>query len=267
MRSEHLWAIALSGSADINTEHDSAHQRTLLGNLEAARRVADPGRILAVTLEQNRPWWEPELRDLPMGHVGAQPFDRGSGVALLFGALALYRKDPQAEVAVFTRGQHPAGLLRDARNQIARLDPGQDVTLFASTSEDREQGGTLVIPRLGSSDQGPSLVSSLITAERGRVAGRALVSSGILFGRAEALIDLYEAAQPLLTRRMMREFYDQDPFSREAAHGIYPFLTSVDLFSDVLSAAPDRLLVAKLGAKSTHNPATASLQPVSVARA
>lgn len=265
MRSEHLWAIALSGSTDGNTEQDGAHERTLLGNLEAARRVADPGRILAVTLEQNRPWWEPALRDLPMGHVGAQPFDRGSGVALLFGALALYRKDPEAEVAVFTQGEHSASLLRDARQQLARVDPGQDVTLFASAVEDREQGGTLVIPRLGSSDQGPSLVSSLVTAERGRVAGRALLSTGILFGRAEALIDLYEAAQPLLTRRMMREFYDQDPFSREAAHGIYPFLTSIDLFADVLSAAPDRLLVSKLGASNACAAASVAVQP-SVAR-
>lgn len=73
--------------------------------LELARAVAPPARIMVVVLEQERPWWRRALSDHPGHNIVEQPFDRGSGVAILMGVLAIERSDPEAQVSLFGAGE------------------------------------------------------------------------------------------------------------------------------------------------------------------
>ncbi len=69
---------------------------------ELARAVRNAGAIggsvLAVVLEAEEPWWRPQLVGGPADGVLIQPFERGSGIALLAAVLRVFGEDPAARI-------------------------------------------------------------------------------------------------------------------------------------------------------------------------
>ncbi|MEL6186253.1 MAG: hypothetical protein AAFU79_16635 [Myxococcota bacterium] len=63
--------------------------------------TGDPTRVVCVVLEQDRPWWGPQLDSGAL--VIEQPFDRGSGPAVWAGAFAVAQRDAHAKVRLLGR--------------------------------------------------------------------------------------------------------------------------------------------------------------------
>ena len=68
--------------------------------LAQARAFAPPARIVLALLERDRPWWAPLLAEHPPENVIEQPFDRGSGTAVLMGALLVVGRDVDAQLLI-----------------------------------------------------------------------------------------------------------------------------------------------------------------------
>lgn len=106
-----LWCLvtwAYDGQATPSSSVD-----TLKRALAQARAFAPPSRIVVALFERDRPWWSPLLGELPVDNIIQQPFDRGSGTAVLMGALLVERRDPEAQLLILgdERGRVAAGVL------------------------------------------------------------------------------------------------------------------------------------------------------------
>ena len=70
---------------------------------EQARRSVAPERIVYSVLEQDRPWWAPELAGHAPENIIEQPFDRGSVPGVFLAAMSIERRDANAWVHLFGR--------------------------------------------------------------------------------------------------------------------------------------------------------------------
>jgi hypothetical protein len=75
------------------------------------------GPRVAVVLEAEQPWWESKIGEAEVRLV--QPFDRGSGVALLAALIHVFRSDPTARILVH---RTPPEDLRAARGLLPKLE-------------------------------------------------------------------------------------------------------------------------------------------------
>lgn len=86
--------------------------------------TGDLERVVCVVLEQDRPWWGPQLTGGPL--VIEQPFDRGSGPAVWAGAFAVAQQNAVATVRLFGRvsGTYPvATLVTHCESQLTDVQP------------------------------------------------------------------------------------------------------------------------------------------------
>lgn len=67
-----------------------------------ALSVCPPSQVVVAVLEQDAPWWGRVLAEHPRANVLVQPFDRGSGVAVLLACMAIARREPEATVVLLT---------------------------------------------------------------------------------------------------------------------------------------------------------------------
>jgi hypothetical protein len=88
-----------------------------VGSALSALSAIDGPRV-AVVLEAEQPWWEAEIGAAEACVV--QPFDRGSGVALLAAVIHVFRNDPAARLLVHRAPSEDH--LRAACGRLRELD-------------------------------------------------------------------------------------------------------------------------------------------------
>lgn len=68
--------------------------------VQQAEDMFAPERTVFAVLEQDHPWWVLELGGYPPENIIQQPFDRGSGAAVLVAARAIEKRDPDAWIRI-----------------------------------------------------------------------------------------------------------------------------------------------------------------------
>ena len=89
--------------AFLRPRHLEEDQRRFAGTVERAYSLAARERVMFALREQDRPWWARLLADHPRRNIIEQPFDRGSGTAVLIVALSIERRDPGAQITLLGR--------------------------------------------------------------------------------------------------------------------------------------------------------------------
>ncbi len=74
--------------------------RLNVGAVKTALRYYPASRICVAVLEQFDPWWRPMLDLIPEENIVVQPFDRGTGAAVLAACLHVHNVDPDAELVI-----------------------------------------------------------------------------------------------------------------------------------------------------------------------
>ncbi len=108
------WAVAYAGAGRHGRQH-------IAEVLEAARNWAPPERTVLVVHKAERPWWSVLTTAFPAANILAEPFDRGSGTAIMAGLLTVAERAPQAEVAVIYGSVSPSALR--AADQALAMSP------------------------------------------------------------------------------------------------------------------------------------------------
>jgi hypothetical protein len=206
------WAIVYSapeaGSPEAQRREGQAGRdlraRHVGGALSVARTLVDPSRIVVVVLEQERPWWQARLLDLPPENVVEQPFDRGSATGILLAAARVRARAPGARVLVFFSDVIDASMMGALRDGVEHAAADPRVQLL-SGSHDARRGGP--------------------------------AAPAVALATASGLLQLFEETQPELVRELLGE-----GVGPRALDEIYPFLGAVDFRREVLAAAPHRVL-------------------------
>lgn len=183
--------------------------------LKFARQIVPQHRVLPVVLEQNRPWWEGLLRDVPPENLTEQPLDRGSAPGILATALRVLGRDPDAILVLMNiHGALPS------RTEV-----------FRGIDQARRTDRVVMLP---SSAGGPheqarhehALAAPDVRTDAGTVA------------RASVLIDVFRRACPELVAELSKPEVVKTPSTMDL---IFPFLPDTDFLNHVLAPAPDQL--------------------------
>lgn len=190
------------------------------GAFRFARAMVPKQRVLPVLLEQNRPWWERAIRDLPPENVTELPLDRGSAPGILAAAVRALCRDPDAILVL----------------QCIQGVAPRRTELFRAIDVARREDSVVVLSR-----------SSAGSGEAARVVRSAdFEPSEVLLGeerrpmvvRASVLLDLYRAACPDLVEELGKPDVVQGPTTLDL---VFPFLPDVDLLRHVLAPAERQL--------------------------
>lgn len=197
----------------------------LASALSFARRIVPKQRVLPVVLEQNQPWWERVVRDLPPENVMAQPLNRGSAPGILAAALRVMARDPDAILVLMsTEGQHPE------RQQVFR---GIDLA--------RRESSVVVLPKAAEARAAIGC-AQVLEIEPTQIAWEdsTLEAGTTTVARASLLVDVFRSSCPEMVEELGKPEVVQTPSTMDL---IFPFLPDTDFMTHVLGPAPDHLRV------------------------
>jgi hypothetical protein len=165
--------------------------------LARARAIAPLGQIVVPVLEEHSPWWERTLADVPKDNLVVQPFDRGSGVAMLLAFIRIFRGDPSARVVLLWEPEGDAEVA--LRRALAEAERGDDRIVIV--------GGT------------PGTIGSLC------------------FSSSAALLRLFQTTLTELFDVFIARAGAVGANAAHALDEIYPFLPRVDFVEQALRGA------------------------------
>jgi mannose-1-phosphate guanylyltransferase len=178
--------------------------KTLLrATYERVAPLFAPDRILCVTGQHLAAAVASELAEVPAENVIAEPFGRNTAPALGIAAAALWRRDPEAVLAVLPTDHHVADeaifrgvlakamvLAAESRIVCLGIEPTRPETGFGYLEVEPESAGALRVVRF---IEKPDLArAEKFLAERGRY----LWNSGTFFFRADRMLAAFDRHLP-----------------------------------------------------------------------
>lgn len=228
-----------------------------------ARQIAPVERVVPVVLEQDRPWWESAVRELPPGNIVEQPFDRGTGVGILLAFLRIFRRDPAARIALLSTPSRITGehaLLGLALGLDALEIKDHRLIVIGTPADERDHPRCWIVPCPGVNGEARR-VSAFTPASDDVVPSRlleegAVVDAGIALSTSIGVLELFRETHPEIVQSAIDHLKGNGAFSRDALDELYPFLPTVDFATQVLAKAP-RLLRVVLAPKPLRRSAAA----------
>ena len=196
----------------------------------------------------HREYYSGELADVAPGEKLVQPSNRGTAPAIMLAVLEIIQRDPGATIALFPSDHHyvESSIFRTTVDRALRLAKNYaDRVLIVGAP------ATYAEVEYGWIQPGPSVVQSQLSPlhyvsrfwEKPTLAdARTLQNSGcfwntfVMIGSGDAFLELLAATVPHLLAI-------GDWFSASDLGRIYREIEPIDFSKEVLSAAPERLLV------------------------
>jgi mannose-1-phosphate guanylyltransferase len=226
--------------------------RTLLEETQRRAEISIPReQILFSLMRAHEEYYLPSLGGGPSPRL-VQPFNRGTGPAILQGLLHIAQKDPDAIVSIFPCDHYysPESALTGALEsvlEIAPRHPGSLILLAAEADEAEIQYGWIEVGEGVGSQTGLFRVDAFYE-KPSQILAEALLKTGglwntsVIVGHVHAFLDMVWETVPGLM-----ELFDAtavtshgDEFRIPAS--VYSEITPVDFSHQVLAFAPDRLL-------------------------
>jgi mannose-1-phosphate guanylyltransferase len=199
--------------------------------------------------QAHRAYYRSELADIPSSQKLVQPFSRGTAPAIALAVLETMGRDPDCTIAFFPSDHHyrANSIFRatiDRALQLATLCGDRVLIIGApATYPEVEYGWIQPRPIILQSRLNPLQHVSRFWEKPNLVEARALQQSGclwntfVMIGSGHAFLGLLGATVPHLLAAI------GDWFSAPDLDRIYREIESIDFSKEVLSAAPERLLV------------------------
>lgn len=221
----------------------------LRATLKRAQRLVPLERVYVSVVDRHEPYWREELSDLPRANVIPQPANRGTGMGVLLPLLHIFRRAPDATVAVLPSDHHiddedtfemalrraiSAARAVDNRVVVLGVSPDRPETDYGWILPDTERDdGTFDVLAFA---EKPPRSRARHLMERG-----GLWSTLVCAGKLSAMFRLYDRAAHLLLHVFLRSFQrNPDPRNLESLYDLAPAL---DFSHDLLEACPELLRV------------------------
>lgn len=225
--------------------------RTMLQvTLERAKRVAPADHIIPIVAAHHAEWWEGELSEFPVENVVVQPENKGTAPGILLPLLTVLRRWRRPAVAIFPTDHYvdEENTLRHALDRaFEALAPRDDrIILLGMRPEGPAPDYGWILA--GAQDtNGLRAVSEVVEKPDDSDASRMYRMGGfwnsfILVARGEALLRLYQEAQPLLVK-LFASTMRHHGWSLATLRNLYAALPALDFSRDLLARAGDRLRV------------------------
>lgn len=235
--------------------------KTLLS--QTRTRIADsikPGQTLFVLTKQHEPYFAAELADVPTPRRLVQPRNQGTLAAILWSLLHLMRLDRDAIVAFFPSDHHFSNEEQfvatvERSFTLAERNPGSVVLIGAAADRPEVEYGWIE-PEITIEPCSDRFVSKVkrfwekppIYVARELFARRCLWNTFVMIGRAGSFLKLIRESCPTIFEQFSTALSETGDGDETASLlRLYGSLSSGDFSRQVLSAHPDKLLVASCG--------------------
>ncbi|HMN44113.1 MAG TPA: sugar phosphate nucleotidyltransferase [Povalibacter sp.] len=228
--------------------------------LSRARQIAGASRTCSVVSETHRRWWQPVLGAEVPQNVIVQPRGRGTGIGILFSALHIAARDPDALLVVLPADHYVASedVLRDSMlGALGRLAAGPDEPILLGlepSSPDSELG--YVVPGTAADETGMQRVGRFVEKPD------ALIAQDIMNRGALWNLFILAASVRSLVRLFMQRFavtaLEMQAIVSAALHAqpahsawaaiveMYERLPQIDFSRDILQQQPQALRVMRV---------------------
>lgn len=230
--------------------------RTLLEDaIERAHGVASPARTCTIVSHHHRQWWSELLANEMPGNVIVQPRGRGTGIGVLFAALHIAARDPDARIVILPADHHVCAesILREhLQEALAQLDSDDAAPTLLGLSPDRidtELG--YIVP----SADGRNVVRFIEKPDRDKardsIADGALWNTFIMATPVRSLVRLFMKCYCVLMLEMqaiVTTALQATPASKgwQLLVDMYDRLPNIDFSTDLLQKQPGALHVLRV---------------------
>ena len=275
-RSRNLWALVLAGGEgsrlqQITTGADGTPVpkqfcslvggRTLLQDAIArAHSVVAPERTCTIVSDTHRQWWARLLTRQPPGSVIVQPHGRGTGIGILYSALHIAARDPDARILILPSDHHvryERELTTALRFAVSQIDSAESAPLLLGLQPDSVDSELGYIVPASSCVEAPAHVSRFVEKPDLDAAQQVIETEG-------ALWNTFIIATPVrsLVRLFMKQFsvatLEMQAIVNAALHAVpaesawpsvvsmFERLAPVDFSRDILQRMPEALQVLRI---------------------
>lgn len=250
-----LRQLTMSGSVTVPKQYCSlAGGQTLLDDaIGRSKCVARADRVCVIVAAQHRQWWAPLLEGLPKENVIVQPKNRGTGIGLMYAALHIHSRDPQARIVALPADHYVreekvlCDSLRAALDHVTQRPP--DVVLLGMQVDHVDSelgyivpaaGGTRIVQRVQGFVEKPPADVAAALIQRG-----AVWNTFIFAGAARTLLDLFTPryAFAAVEMQVLLDRATMAGIDWPALIALYERLPEVDFSHDVLSSRHEVLRV------------------------
>ena len=230
-------------------------QTLLRRTIERAQQIASHQQLVTVVAEKHRDWWVSELCDLPPRNILVQPENRGTAVGILFSALHVFERYPDATLVYlpsdhWIEKQTLLGKVLQNAIRMVQSDPVRLVLLGISPESADDQYGWI--------EPGANIVAGGAAVSRflekpGRLETQRLMRHGGLWNSflfvatARTILDLYLDLRPDLLRSF-RLRMQSDGISKIVLTELYKQIPTSDFSRDILERATGLLSVVRVPA-------------------
>jgi mannose-1-phosphate guanylyltransferase len=219
------------------------------------KRIASAERTCSIVSETHRQWWAAVLKDEPSRNVIVQPHGRGTGIGILYSALHIAARDPDARIVILPADhyvQSEPALQRSLRSALRQVHEHSTPVLMGlkPTCADLELG--YIVPA-AADDHGLLTVSRFVEKPDATSAQRiidqgALWNMFIIATSVRALVRLFTERFSVVSLEMQAivnaALHAEPAYSAwPAIVDMYDRLPQIDFSRDILQRQPQALRV------------------------
>ncbi|HEY6640858.1 sugar phosphate nucleotidyltransferase [Povalibacter sp.] len=236
----------------------SGGQTLLSAAIARAKHVAAPERTCSIVSETHRQWWASVLADEPPENVIVQPRGRGTGIGILYAALHIAARDPDARIVVLPADHYVQSepvLQRALRSAVRQLRRRSAPVLMGiePTAADSELG--YIVP--GPPDDRGMLTVSRFVEKPDPLTAQHIIGQGALWNMliiaasVRSLVKLFAERFSVVSLEMQAivnaALHAEPPHSGwPAIVEMYDRLPQIDFSRDILQQQPQDLRVLQI---------------------
>lgn len=270
-RRRHTWALVLAGGEgtrlrQLTTDATgiavpkqycslTGGQTLLDAAVARGKRIASLERTCSIVSETHRQWWAAVLKDEPSRNVIVQPHGRGTGIGILYSALHIAARDPDARIVILPADhyvQSEPDLQRVLRSALCQVDEHGTPVLMGlrPTCQDSELG--YIVP--GAADARGTLTVSRFVEKPDARSAQHIIDQGALWNMfiiatsVRALVRLFAERFSVVSLEM--QAIVNAALHAEPAYSAWPTivdmydrLPQIDFSRDILQRQPHALRV------------------------
>lgn len=212
---EHTWVLVLAGGEGTRLRKltttrtgtsvpkqfcSLAGGHTLLEEaMTRARQIVPDERLCVIVAQRHRRWWSSLLAQHPGRNVIVQPRGKGTGIGVLYSALHIAARDPQARILVLPSDHHvqdEATLRSGLQDVLALVDRNPRSPVLLGLQPDRIDADLgYIVPGADDASGGKAVARFIEKPNAGLaasvVAGGALWNTFIFAASVQALVSLF----------------------------------------------------------------------------